>query len=95
MTAAASISSLPSNELVSPTTAIDDQDVAPISMDVEYQQVIVCVAALNVRDKPMGAVLETVYAGELFTVYEVVQGWGRVGLNRWVNLDYVCPAFGS
>lgn len=47
---------------------------------------------VNLRGVPaaVGPVYGWLRAGESVTVYEVRNGWGRVGADRWITLAEVC-----
>jgi murein DD-endopeptidase MepM/ murein hydrolase activator NlpD len=47
--------------------------------------------ALNVRKNASlsSAVVKCLYPGTKVYVYEVNNGWGRIGINQWVNMDYL------
>lgn len=44
---------------------------------------------LRVRYSPNGTILEVLPTNTRVTVYETVNGWSRIGINRWVSSTYL------
>jgi len=55
------------------------------------RRVKVAVATLNVRQQPDDetTLAGTVSAGDVFEVSDQRDGWGKIGVNRWISLSYV------
>jgi uncharacterized protein YgiM (DUF1202 family) len=52
------------------------------------------IAALNVRSGPSltSKVVGSLKRGELVQVTREVNGWGEIGMDRWIYLPYTVPA---
>ena len=55
------------------------------------RRVKVAVASLNVRRQPNDetALAGTVNSGDVFEITAQLDGWGKIGENRWISLGYV------